>query len=601
MSELPKNSDAGGGGLNPKTLPGAAARWTASRPLVAALMLTGVASALNIWWVLAYRRGYPFDIDEAGYLNIALQQAQAFKQSGIGGFWQIFQNHGAPAPLVPALTTPLMLVFGPHAILGFVVPLAAYAVMALASYGVVRSLTGSSAAALVALVCVCGIPAILEYSRSYNFALPATACFTTAVLCMLRSQGFHRTLQSLGWGISMGLMVLARTMTIAFVPGLVGAAAILILASDRRFRALANVVAGVVLGGAIASIWYIPNRQAVFGYLLSYGYGSHASEYANGVSALSLSRLHEFLNVATNSYLYLPGVLLCFFGVIAGIWVLVAHWHASRDLHLGRKLLSFLTPQLALLIIILEGFLALISTQNGGSGFLDPLLPIGLTLVVVALASVPAARVRALALIGAALVGILGISGKSGLSPFKGAPVSVPVPLIGEATVFTSLGTLQGYEEAAGYGGDTIDRPSGEKNWIGDTSVIARDILLIADEHHIPASCAFAFRDHFVNLNSVNLARLTTGGSYIPATQIDPVSNGTTERDIETWLTTGGAADAGILLTADPSPAEFLPAEDATLVRSASLAAGFVPDTRVLLPNGRQVTLWWRKSPDSAK
>lgn len=43
-----------------------------------AILLAG----LNLWWVVTYRRGYPFDIDEAGYTTHALLEYFALKSGG---------------------------------------------------------------------------------------------------------------------------------------------------------------------------------------------------------------------------------------------------------------------------------------------------------------------------------------------------------------------------------------------------------------------------------------------------------------------------------------------------------------------------------------
>ena len=37
---------------------------------------------LDVWWVATYRHGFPFDVDEAGYLSIALDDYFGFQCGG---------------------------------------------------------------------------------------------------------------------------------------------------------------------------------------------------------------------------------------------------------------------------------------------------------------------------------------------------------------------------------------------------------------------------------------------------------------------------------------------------------------------------------------
>src|SRR5664279_1117534 len=57
-------------------------RWPAS--VVPLVVLIGTAVAVNLWWIDTYRRGLPFDIDEAGYLQRALTDASFLTTGGLG-------------------------------------------------------------------------------------------------------------------------------------------------------------------------------------------------------------------------------------------------------------------------------------------------------------------------------------------------------------------------------------------------------------------------------------------------------------------------------------------------------------------------------------
>src|SRR5882724_11663301 len=66
---------------------------------LSALMLVVVAS--NLLWVRNHRRGLPFDIDEAGYLQRALRDGDALGHGGLSGLWDAFRIHDPQAPLLP--------------------------------------------------------------------------------------------------------------------------------------------------------------------------------------------------------------------------------------------------------------------------------------------------------------------------------------------------------------------------------------------------------------------------------------------------------------------------------------------------------------------
>lgn len=57
------------------------------------------------------------------------------------------------------------------------------------------------------------------FAREYVFALPAAALLSCAVYALLRSDALRARYWAIACGVTLGLMVLARAMTIAFVPG----------------------------------------------------------------------------------------------------------------------------------------------------------------------------------------------------------------------------------------------------------------------------------------------------------------------------------------------------------------------------------------------
>ena len=61
---------------------------------------------------LVSRRGQPVDIDEAGYLSIALTDSNGLVDGGPGGYWDAVMEPSVQAPLMTALTAPAFAVAG---------------------------------------------------------------------------------------------------------------------------------------------------------------------------------------------------------------------------------------------------------------------------------------------------------------------------------------------------------------------------------------------------------------------------------------------------------------------------------------------------------
>lgn len=69
-----------------------------------------VLAAVDIWWVATYRHGYPLNVDEVGYTTIGVVEYLNLRGGGLDGWWEALQNQPPNAPLVPALTSLVMLV-----------------------------------------------------------------------------------------------------------------------------------------------------------------------------------------------------------------------------------------------------------------------------------------------------------------------------------------------------------------------------------------------------------------------------------------------------------------------------------------------------------
>jgi predicted membrane-bound mannosyltransferase len=149
---------------------------------------------INARWIWVYRHGQPLDIDEAGYLAIALVDYYALVREGVVGWLAAVWAPNIQAPLTTGLSSLLFYFTGPHIIVGFAVPLLAGTGCILATYFLGKSM-GSRQIGLAASILVASCPVIPNFSRSFHFSLPATLAVTVALLALVKSNRFER----IGW------------------------------------------------------------------------------------------------------------------------------------------------------------------------------------------------------------------------------------------------------------------------------------------------------------------------------------------------------------------------------------------------------------------
>lgn len=581
-------------------------RWRQLRThrfgLVVAAALGIMAVLPQLLWLVRYRAGHPFDIDEAGYISIALDQAAALRRGQLIDLGRVFLHHGPAAPLAPLLAAPILAVFGPDPSLAMAVPVLTLLGTLVATFAIARTLQRAPVAVLSTLM-VAGLPVMIDYSRTFQFALPATACFTAALAMLARSRSLLSPRAMLLWGVCVGLMLLSRTMTVAFLPGLLVAAGLAWLASSDRVQAARNLGLGVMAMTAVAAPWYLGNWREVSGYLLGAGYGATSTQYQFATAPpLSLDGMTAFLYRQVNEYLYLPAALVLGAGLAAGLWRLAAWWDRcwetpirTRMAHLARR------PEVVIAVAVASGMAALMSSRNAGTGFIAPLLPAATVLAVCSLARLPHRGLRVVALSLAALVGLWGVLAKSGIPPLDRGRLVVAVPMVGDTTVYLPAGPIQLYERDGGYGGYELERPRDDADWRPDERQAAELITSYARARGTSAICGFGFQDRFFNGNTLNLEARVGGREPIPCVGLDSLRDGSDGPAVERWLGAGGGASVNVLMTATGTSGEDASSVDPEVMTRGALAAGFYRIGQMTLPNRREVTFWWRSARSRTK
>jgi hypothetical protein len=561
--------------------------WRRAKQVVVLLM--GLFIAINVRWVWLYRHGQPFNIDEAGYLSQSLMDYHGLIHGGAYGFVSSIEAYGIQAPITSALAALLYLGFGPHPTVGFLVPILAGAGVIAATYQIGCSI-GSRAVGLLAALLVASCPAIINYTRVFQFSLPAAFMTAMALLAILKSDGFKRTYWGLACGIFCGLMPLSRTMTLAFVPGVACAAILFTITrvGGMRRRLLTLACAGA-LALATTALWLAPNYAPVFQYLIEFGYGDHAAEYGTKASLFSLSEWQQRAQIL-EWYIYLPYFLTLCAGGVAGLWVVarrVAKEGFARASHAFLK-----SPATVLLVFVTEANIALATSSNAGDGFLIPIIPIEITLAVWAIWKIAdQGRRSTIPVAGALLVGAAGVIPTIDFHSPTAAPWLINIPILGRATLTDGDSPKQGYEDYAGLAPMSDEQG---KAWVAFN---AQATSYLIDLGAPVKQIAFGFRHFMFNPNTVILEALIRGQHIIGPSTVDPLATRNAKAENVHWLKDHDAARACILLTLADQSATFPPSVDNDAMVGAARDAGFLVGGAMTMPGGQIMQIWKRSRP----
>lgn len=550
------------------------------------VLVLGVAGwfVANLLWLVRFRQGQPLNIDEAGYLAMALNDLHGFERGGVGEWVAAVFWPGIQSPLTPAATSLAFVVTGPRLFLGLVLVLLAGAATLLVT-AALAARVGRPHVAWLSVVLVAGSPSLIMMSRQYIFAVPATLVAVATLYALVRSDGLARLPWVLVAGLGLGLLPLTRTMTLAYVPGFVLAAIIPALVAQGRARRLLHGVAGLVVAFAVATPWLYRSRDLVFGYLTSFGYGSQSTSYANPAT----SRLSSILLVATNE-LFLPlFVVFAVGGLLAAAYAVAALRRGERPAVLR---VAATSPLTACAVVVLWGAVALMSSRNSGSGFATPLIPPAAVIAAWGIARFATARragwQRAVALGVAAAVPTATALGALVPSSAMAVPRYVAIPSLGNVVVTEGRDLDPAYNLTSRRGGDN-DASYGDE-WAEVNEELGERLL---DGTTARPDLAAGFRGFYVNVNTLQLEVLQDRPVGIAMVQVDPVTT-TDAEGFRAWLTGGDAAAACHLLTSPGEVNEFKPFVDEAALVQVAAEVGFTPVEEFETPDGRTITLWER-------
>ena len=533
------------------------------------------------------RRGLPFSIDEAGYLQRAIRDGQHLVHGGAGGLLVAIRTPDIQAPLVPvvaSLAYPLV-----HTnLLELLVSLQVFYVgTVIATYALARVWLPRWWAVLTALLVAC-TPGVLDQSRSFMFAEAATATFAAAVAAQIAARnGRNRGLLLLA-GFLSGLTLLSRTMMVALIAvlWLVGALAVLLEPGDR-LRRLRNFLLVPVVGSALAAIWYSAQWANVLHYLTRYGYGAGQRAYARAASLPIVGSLPLRLNDLLSQDFYFVAAVLVLIGLCLCLWRTIAAGTAERERSRG------LAPTVQLALITIGALAALCSTANSGSAFELPLVPPLAVLAATGWHSALGAKsTKAVAkgLAGASVTAAAATVTIKTLTLLSAIILSIGVgPL--SAVVASSSSVISGYLsafEGSGAAAQATDRGP----WLSDSWQVDRFMNHYAGERGYLPIVFFATEAPLFNTNTLQLENQVHRGHLLPVGVFhDPHHVGLT------FLQQLSAPQYGIpnflVAVSGREAAEFTVVPDQHAAQTAR-AALFRRVLHFRLPDGTWATVYWR-------
>lgn len=548
-------------------------------------------AAMDAWWVVAHRHGYPLDVDESGYTTIGLNDYLGFQNAGLHGWWEAVQNQTPNAPLLPAVTSIALLV-NPGILAGFVVQIGFAVLLVLASYGIGERLAGPRLGGLVALA-VATSAGLFTFTREYIFALPTAAFLACAVYALLRSDGLRSRAWSIACGACLGLMLLSRTMSVAFVPGMIAAAVLVGLLrgrGDLRNRVI-NFVLFLLAGAGVAATWYWKNLNPVVEYLTNYGYGTQSQYYGAEHSLISWARVKDVANRMIITDLLAPLAVLLIAGLVAGAVLLALRLGRAEDRRAA--LTRFLSGDAAsVLIVFVLGFGALMTSRNGGDGFTFPLAILLPALAVLALRGARKAIViPVVALV--ATIAALNVFASTDISEGASRARNVELP------VFGFVPWVDGTPNAVDAIRVQVPGPATrfdakEKGWQELDDELANLLLEPIGPGKTQPLVGMAARHRVMNTNSITLAAVLQHHAGIPFVQLE-AEPADTVRNYVKEIRASPAGELTALITTSSEKEDFPPVVTQAKAEAAAKLLGFSVIRRFTMPDGRRLRVWVKR------
>jgi hypothetical protein len=551
-------------------------------------LLVAVLAVIHVWWIARFRGGFPLDVDESGYLWFSFDLQDATRAHGVSALWHGFQHEGWVAPLLPMVTTFVgFLGAGKGIVASLSAQLVFFAILVFASYGIGTRLHSRAAGALTALA-VAAVPSITDFVRTYHLVISSTSMLTFSAFALIASRRFRHRGWAVAWGVGMGLALLSRSMMLAFVPSVAVAGLWIALVDRVHGRRLANLGLGLVAFAATSLLWYATSWHPILDYLTKFGYGKQSQSYGPDLSPLSSAWwTHEPTGAVQHSlYLPLTAALVAAF-VAAAVGGLARHEASTFSRSALRVARS---DHLVLVIVVVEGYLALSSSSNDGTGFVVPLLPSFVALAVAAIFSVPWPALRLALAASLAVVSVFNVVMKADVVSAASRVRMTTVP--GWVSVAVTNGEGFVHQNLSGADNVPLGSPTHwfsdrEKGWPRLYERIAADLT---GRHRPWLHVYFTPKEPILNTSALRLYANRVGFVAGDYTYVDTGGDDT----VAAYRAFLRQAHPDVLVTTDRAGNPFGPQVSPVLVEDAARGLGYRVQARFATPDGRQLRLWAR-------
>jgi hypothetical protein len=362
-----------------------------------------------------------------------------------------------------------------------------------------------------------------------------------------------------------------------------------LVAAPHARRRLGNLALAIAAAAIVAGPWYLANARSVYDLYLGNGYGESAARFGRHYPLASWGYWTKELRLDL-SYTLLPLAAVVTLAFAVSLAFLVARSGTELRLRLPRTLRG--ASILALVIVVLEGYVALTSSRNEGTAFSLPWLPLVVVLGVVAAASVPA-RIVGQTLAGLfALVSIVALLSKSGFVAPLATIRSVHVPGLGRVEVTDGRGIIQDEVQGDGYGIGPITHPLPpmHREWLPVAHELVGFGLKRAAARHESLRITLGIDDRILGNSRLILAAQLYYAIYQPVDYLFVANGGDSVASYRRQLDVPRRENA--LVTGQPPPNGS--SVTRWKVEAAARSLGFVRVRSFTLPDGRRVWFWWR-------
>jgi hypothetical protein len=395
-------------------------------------------------------------------------------------------------------------------------------------------------------------------------------------------------------------MLLARTLTLSFLPvvGLAGALMIAARPPSQRRRSAINLGLASVSTVAVAGWWYLPNLTVIVHYLTDAGYGVESRLYTNNHHSLSSVSFWtwRFARTVEHGVYLLPTAVAAVAVIAAAVTWVRRRAKAPRPMRVDiRCVLARLTTPAGIVGLVGAGtYLTLATDRAVGSGFEVPLVPLTVVFLVGLLWSLTSNALRN-ALIGTLIVAsVVTAVSKATVRGSVAGPRCVHLPTLECVTVLDGRGVAQRERWATTIARETPDaaRRGPDGRWLASAEQAAEFVVSYARARGVEPVVFFGSRDPLFNTNTVGLAGRIRADWAILMGQLN-VSRGDTVGNYKHQLSDPNLGRPNLLITLKAGPNEFQPPINQAKAERAAREAGFSLVASLRLPDGRVARYFW--------